>query len=126
MANYLSAGTGLNFQSVCSNMIFLEPIGVPGKFFQATDRIHRGIMKAAASYYIITPLNTVAVSTRNNMISKHQTNQLVTRDTSTVEAGIMGSEGLVGSFAEVKELALEFENMSDDEIKEVNFGEAFI
>jgi len=126
IANYMSAGTGLNFQSICSHMIFFEPIGVPGKFFQATDRIHRGVMKAAANYYVVTPMNTVSVSTRNNMISKHMTNQQVTRDTSTVTASIMGKEGLVGSFKDIKGLEQEYENLSDDEVKDVNFGGGFV
>ncbi len=125
VANYLSAGTGLNFQSVCSHAIFYEPISVPGKFFQATDRIHRGVMKSAANYYIVTPMNTVAVSTRNSMISKHQTNQQVTRDTTAIESAIMGKEGLVGSFNDLAEVEELYENLSDKDLKQVNFGGGF-
>jgi len=106
-------------------MIFYEPISVPGKFFQATDRIHRGIMKTAASYYIITPVNTVAVGTRNSMISKHMTNQQVTHDTTALNASLMGKEGLVGSFSDIKGAEQVYENLSDKEIKDINFGGGF-
>jgi len=84
ISNYLSGGVGLNLQKECSHMIFAEPVGVPGRFAQACDRIHRIGQTFSTNFYLITPLKTCSVETRNQMLSKHDQNRQVTFDTTTL------------------------------------------
>jgi SNF2 family DNA or RNA helicase len=41
VAHPLSAGSGLNFQSICSSVVFYETPDSPGNVTQASDRVHR-------------------------------------------------------------------------------------
>lgn len=106
IVNYLSGGVGLNLQKECSHIIFAEPVGVPGRFAQACDRIHRIGQKLTTNFYLITPLKTSSVETRNQMLKKHEQNQQVTLDrTILFDAKINGVDP-IGNIKEFKDTQL--------------------
>jgi SNF2 family DNA or RNA helicase len=96
ITQYRSGGYGLNLQSVCSHIIFYEPISVPGLFAQACDRVHRTGQTEVCNMYVLTPLKTVMTKIRNMMISKHEENKEVTMDTSDFKAEVLNGVDLVG------------------------------
>lgn len=70
IANYRAGGVGLNFQSVCSNIIAAEPTTVPGDFDQATDRIHRSGQTEICNIYVLVPKGTAFVKSVRDMMKK--------------------------------------------------------
>lgn len=70
VANYRAGGIGLNFQSVCSNIIAAEPTTVPGDFDQATDRIHRSGQVNICNIYVLLPKGTAFVKSVRDMMKK--------------------------------------------------------
>ena len=77
IAHPLSAGAGLNLQSVCSDVIFYECPDSPGDLVQAEDRVHRiSGTKETVNVYFLSPRNTWAakkirqVQKKDAMINK--------------------------------------------------------
>ena len=61
IAHPLSAGAGLNLQSVCSDVIFYECPDSPGDLTQAEDRVHRIVgTKETVNIYFLSPTGTWA------------------------------------------------------------------
>ena len=72
IANPISAGVGLNLQSVCHTVIFVEPAGVAGWFKQASERVHRNGQKKPVSIYILSAMDTGAPKITKNMRRKEE------------------------------------------------------
>lgn len=121
IVNYYSGGVGLNLQKECSHIIFAEPIGVPGRFAQATDRIHRIGQKLTTNYYLITPLRTSSVKTRNSMLNKHEDNKRVTLDRTTLFDECINGVEVSGSIKDFKSDQL-FDSEALD-LETLNWGE---
>lgn len=98
IANVRSGGVGIDgWQTVCSHVAFAEICSVPGTFEQATGRLHRTGQKAETiNVYLLTPLKTVAVKLRNDLVRKERTANTAVRDARTLLADLMGEEGLRG------------------------------
>jgi SNF2 family DNA or RNA helicase len=70
VANYQSGGVGLNLQSVCSDIVCVEPTTVPGQFDQATDRVHRSGQKEIVNVYVLVPNGTAFVKSVKDLTRK--------------------------------------------------------
>ena len=90
VANPESGGAGLNLQSVCSNVIFAEPTSVPGRFIQASNRVHRPGQKKVVTIYILKALGTVAPQLTKNMLSKEGTTKSIMRDRESILDELLG------------------------------------
>lgn len=77
VVNWTAGGIGLNFQSVCSEVIAAEPTTVPGQFDQATDRAHRSGQKDVVNVYVLMPRKTLYVKAVANMTKKGKSNYSV-------------------------------------------------
>jgi len=63
IAHPLSAGAGLNLQSVCSDVIFYECPDSPGDLTQAEDRVHRITgTENTVNVYFLSPRGTLAAN----------------------------------------------------------------
>lgn len=81
VVNWQAGGVGLNFQSVCSEIICAEPTTVPGQFDQATDRAHRSGQKEVVNVYVLMPKGTLYVKAVRDMTKKRKVNSsVVNRD----------------------------------------------
>ena len=98
IANPRSGGVGVDqLQTVCSHVAFAEPIGVPGLFEQAIARVHRtGQQQETINVYMFTPMKTVAVKLRNDLVKKEHTANMAVRDVKTLMSDLMGEDGLQG------------------------------
>ena len=90
VANPESGGAGLNLQSVCSNVIFVEPTSVPGRFTQAANRVHRPGQTKVVTIYILKALGTVAPNMTKKMLNKEGDTKLVMRDKESMLDELMG------------------------------------
>ncbi len=99
LANVRSGGFGIDgWQTVCSHVGFAEICPIPGAVDQAIGRLHRtGQKQGAINVYLFTPLKTVAVKLRNDLVRKEQTANKAVRDQRTLLSELMGEEGLLGS-----------------------------
>lgn len=91
IANYRSGGVGLNLQSVCSNIIAVEPTGVPGEFDQATDRIHRSGQRFVCNIYMLIAKGTAYVKTSKEMFKRKRIIGEVVK-TSSFRKELLGEE----------------------------------
>lgn len=80
IANPKSAGAGFNFQSVCHNIIFTEPTGVPGDFQQCMDRVNRSGQKHLVNVWIVKALGTISPKATEEMLRKEGEAQRVYKD----------------------------------------------
>ena len=63
----------------------------PGALEQAVGRLHRtGQKSETINVYLFTPLQTVAVKLRNDMVKKEQTANTAVRDAKVLLGGLMG------------------------------------
>lgn len=86
VANWSSGGVGLNFQSVCADVISAEPTTIPGQFDQAIDRAHRSGQKKVVNVYILMPKKTLYIKAVSDMVKKRKSNQ------SVVSKGFLAAE----------------------------------
>lgn len=77
IANYLSGGVGLNLQDVCYTAIAVEPVGSPGTFEQACDRLHRSGQKSQVNVYVLMPKGTAFIDTVKLMTKRKLVNEQV-------------------------------------------------
>lgn len=121
ISQYRSGGVGLNLQSVCSHVVFYEPISVPGAFSQACDRVHRSGQKVPCNMYVLTPTKTVMTKIRNAMITKHEDNQEVTLDTTTFKTEVIEGVDLVGAIGDAMAETDVVTTEEMDDIEEVKY-----
>jgi len=86
-----SGGVGLNFQEVCAYVIFIEPLSVPGKFKQASERVHRPGQKKQVVFYIVKALGTSSPKLTAQMLEKEQHTKDVTQDRTSLLDQLMGA-----------------------------------
>ena len=99
LANVRSGGVGIDgWQKVCSHVAFAETCPIPGAVDQAIGRLHRtGQQQEMINVYMFTPMKTVAVKLRNDLVKKEHTANTAVRDKKTLLSDLMGEEGLQGS-----------------------------
>lgn len=90
VAHPRSGGVGLNLQSVCRYVIFVEPTSVPGDFRQASDRVHRSGQKRTVSFYILKVIGTISVNSIINMLRKEGEIMRVNMDPKSILGQLMG------------------------------------
>jgi SNF2 family DNA or RNA helicase len=90
VANPESGGAGLNLQSVCSNVIFAEPTSVPGRFTQASNRVHRPGQKKVVTIYIVKALGTISPQLTKNMLGKEEAAKTITKDKESMLDELLG------------------------------------
>jgi hypothetical protein len=76
---------------------FAETCPIPGAVDQAIGRLHRtGQQQETINVYMFTPMKTVAVKLRNDLVKKEHTANSAVRDKKTLLSDLMGEEGLQG------------------------------
>lgn len=90
-ANPESGGVGLNFQYVCKYEIFAEPVGVPGLFKQAVDRVDRDGQLYIPEIKVIRALGTSFGASIRNMLRKANEAQEVVRDPKSLFDQMLGA-----------------------------------
>ena len=91
LAHPLSAGVGLNFQSVSNYVIFYEPTPIHGQFSQAMDRVFRSGQRKAVVVYILKLLGTVYPSMLSSMLDSSDKAGLINCDKSTFSEWVFGA-----------------------------------
>jgi SNF2 family DNA or RNA helicase len=99
LANVRSGGVGIDgWQKVCSHVAFAETCPIPGAVDQAIGRLHRtGQQQETINVYMFTPMKTVAVKLRNDLVKKEHTANMAVRDVRTLMSDLMGEDGLQGN-----------------------------
>lgn len=90
VANPQSGGVGLNLQSVCRYVIFVEPVSVPGEFTQASERVYRSGQTEQVVMYIIRAEGTLAPAMTINMLRKAGETKGINMDKQTLLDELMG------------------------------------
>ena len=80
IAHPLSGGVGLNLQSVCCYAFFVEPVGIPGLFTQAAERIHRLGQTKVVTIYILKAIGTLYPKVISVMLGREKDSIAVMRD----------------------------------------------
>jgi len=80
IAHPKSAGAGLDFQRVCSNVLFAEPTGVPGDVQQCSDRVYRAGQDETVNIYFLDVIDTSYTKILEQMLHKEQEANTVYRD----------------------------------------------
>jgi len=85
-----SAGAGLDFQKVCSNVLFAEPTGVPGDVQQCSDRVYRAGQDEAVNIYFLNVNDTSYTHVLNQMLNKEGEANIVYRDNKELLRDLIG------------------------------------
>ncbi|MGD2065577.1 MAG: DEAD/DEAH box helicase [Candidatus Bathyarchaeota archaeon] len=73
VAHPKSAGAGLNFQSVCHNVVFYECPDSPGDLTQASERVHRIVgTDETVNNYLLSPMKTWAAKKIRQVAGKEK------------------------------------------------------
>lgn len=96
IAQVRSSGYGLNFQDVCSHVILVEMVAIPGLLQQAFDRVHRAQQTESVTAYLMVVNKTVSVSIRNDLARKSGDAGDVTRDKRATLRDLLGADGIQG------------------------------
>ncbi len=91
VAHPRSGGVGLNLQSVCRYVIFVEPVSVPGDFRQAMERVYRPGQKRPVTVWIVKAVGTTSPYMIRNMLRKEGESAEVNLDRSELLKQLTGS-----------------------------------
>lgn len=85
-----SAGAGLDFQRVCSNVLFAEPTGVPGDVQQCSDRVYRAGQDETVNIYFLEVIDTSYSRILEQMLHKEGEANIVYRDNKELLRDLIG------------------------------------
>jgi SNF2 family DNA or RNA helicase len=91
VANPTSGGVGLNLQSVCRWVIFVEPTSVPGTFKQASERVHRRGQTKVVTIYILKAMGTGSPQLTRNMLKKEGDTMGIVKDKNSLLDELLGA-----------------------------------
>ncbi len=92
IAHPKSAGSGLDFQKVCSNVLFAEPTGVPGDVQQCSDRVYRAGQDEPVNIYFVDAVDTSYTRILDQMLNKEGEANIVYRDNKELMRDLIGKK----------------------------------
>ena len=92
IAHPKSAGSGLDFQRVCSNMLFAEPTSTPGDFTQCSDRIYRAGQDETVNIYLLDVVETSYTRVLWQMMQKEGEANMIYRDNKELLYDLIGKK----------------------------------
>ena len=90
IANYTSGGVGLNLQSVCHDVIFLEPVSTPGAFEQAFARVDRKGQTEPVTVTLLRVTKTISPKLIDTMMGRVKDNLGALGDKDSVLNELLG------------------------------------
>lgn len=85
-----SGGVGLNLQSVCRYVAFVEPTSVPGDFIQASERVYRKGQSRVVNIYLPHVIGTVLPKKIQEMLGKFDVTNQTQGDRNALLAELRG------------------------------------